>query len=156
MQWNGIVDSITADMRTTTTIKTKTYWKNQADKWFSEFIRLRDSDDEGIATCITSGRRMHWRDLDCGHYISRAKQATRYDEMNCHAQSKGHNRFQGGHFLEHGRRIDELYGKGTAEMLGTKALMQCRRTVMDFRILAETYRIKVMEIEKKQPYKYWR
>jgi hypothetical protein len=88
--------------------------------------------------------------------VSRAKQSTRYDERNCHAQSKGHNRFQGGHFAEHGLRIDELYGQGTAAELVKKGLMRCSRTIYDFKYLAETYKAKVMQIKAEQPNKYTR
>ena len=125
-----------------------------ADKWFSEWIRLRDSDEYGIATCVTSGRRAHWRTMDCGHYVSRAKQSTRYDESNCHAQSKMANRFQGGHFVEHGNRIDELHGEGTAEALRKKGLLPCRRRVEHFEAIATNYRILVEWIRENKPEKY--
>lgn len=127
----------------------------RADKWFSEFIRLRDSDEHGIATCITSGRRAHWREFDCGHYLSRAKMATRYDERNCHAQSKMANRFQGGHFLEHGFRIEEKYGRGTCHSLALKAMQPCKRSIADFDAIADHYKKIVEEIKQTEPERYF-
>lgn len=132
----------------------KAKWKAKADKFFSEFIRLRDSDENGIATCITSGRRAHWRTMDAGHYLSRAKEATRYDERNVHAQGKLANRFQGGHFMEHGFRIEEKYGRGTCHALAQKAMLPCRRTADDYRFLAETYKARVDWIKQHEPDKY--
>lgn len=126
----------------------------EADRWFSQFIRLRDSDANGIATCVTSGKRAHWTTMDCGHYVSRAKQSTRYDEQNCHAQSKMSNRFQGGHFVEHGNRIDELHGKGTAEKLRQKGLQRCSRTTSDYLFLADCYKKKVAQIALNEPGKF--
>jgi hypothetical protein len=128
--------------------------KAKADKWFSMFIRLRDSDENGIATCITSGRRMYWREGDCGHYLSRAKEATRYDERNCHFQSKQANRFQGGHFMEHGFRIEEKYGRGTCRELELKAMQPCRRTTSDYLFLADCYQKKVELIAQMEPGKF--
>lgn len=125
-----------------------------ADKWFSKWIRLRDSDENGIATCVTSGKRAYWATMDCGHYVSRAKQSTRYDEMNCHAQSKMSNRFQGGHFVEHGNRIDELHGPGTAEKLRQKGLQRCSRTTEDFLFIANTYKQRVAWIAQHEPNKF--
>lgn len=128
--------------------------KAKADKYFSMFIRLRDSDEFGIATCITSGRRSHWKEGDCGHYISRAKEATRYNEKNCHFQSKQANRFQGGHFLEHGFRIEEKYGRGTCHSLAQKAMIPCKRTTSDYLFLADCYRQKVEWIKQHEPGKF--
>jgi hypothetical protein len=131
-------------------------WKAAADKWFSEWIRLRDSDEHGIATCITSGKRAHWRTMDCGHYVSRAKMATRYHEHNCHAQSKRANQFQGGHFVEHGDAIDRKHGEGRAKFLRELGMRECRMTEQDFRFKAESYRAIVMRIKETEPNKYSR
>jgi Bacteriophage Lambda NinG protein len=130
--------------------------KAKADKWFSEWIRLRDSDEHGIATCITSGKRAFWRTMDCGHYLSRAKEGVRYDERNCHAQSKMANRFQGGHFMEHGFRIEEKYGRGTCHELAMKAMRPCKRTVNDYLFLADTYKKRVELIKANEPERYGR
>lgn len=111
-----------------------------ADKWFSEFIRLRDSDEHGMATCVTSGKLAHWKAMDAGHYISRAKMATRYDPRNAHAQSKQANRFQGGHFLEHGLAVDRIHGPGTREDLELKARMECKRSAADLWAIASHYK----------------
>lgn len=131
--------------------------KAAADKWFSEFIRLRDSDAEGFATCITNPKiRKHWRDMDCGHWISRAKEATRYDERNANAQSKQSNRFQGGHFLEHGLAIDRKFGPGTRQELERKAGQVCKRTVNDYLFISDTYKKRVHWIKEHEPQRYFR
>lgn len=134
----------------------KQKWKALADKWFSEFIRLRDSDENGIATCITSGKRAHWRTMDCGHYVSRAKMSTRYHEHNCHAQSKRANQFQGGHFVEHGDAIDRLHGEGRAKFLRELGMKECHMKEQDYKFKAESYRAIVMRIKETEPNKYHR
>ena len=61
--------------------------KLKLDKVFSQYIRLRDSDKYGIATCITCGKKGDWKyDMQNGHYIPRNILITRFDEDNCHAQ----------------------------------------------------------------------
>ena len=66
------------------------------DTVFSEYIRLRDSNKEGICKCITCGEYKHWREMDAGHFISREHMATRWEEENAHAQCPSCNRFKSG------------------------------------------------------------
>ena len=59
---------------------------DKADKWFSIYIRLRDANNEGICSCITCGKMFLWKNVDCGHYVKRQFQGTRFNEKNSHAQ----------------------------------------------------------------------
>lgn len=90
---------------------------NKLWKIFSEYIRRRDADEDGIVYCITCGARKHWKQVDAGHFVSRNAKAIKYDEQNVHAQCKSCNGFHGGMSYVYGQRIDELYGEGTAENL---------------------------------------
>ena len=40
----------------------------------------------GMVQCVTCGRWHYWKDLDCGHYIPRHRQGTRYDLRNVRPQ----------------------------------------------------------------------
>ena len=91
------------------------------DRAFSEYVRLRGADDKGQASCITCGAVHFWKEMDCGHFIPRARRATRYDLMNCGTQCKKCNRFRGGeHDLYEGRLI-EMYGEESVKELKQKA-----------------------------------
>ena len=125
--------------------KTKSLAKSKADKYFSQYIRERDSNN-GIAQCITCGKYSSGQAMDCGHFISRRFQATRYDEKNAHAQCKKCNRFQNGNQFEHGKKIDEKYGKGTADSILQKSKMMCKRTKSDFEWIAKQYKDKVKDL----------
>ena len=63
----------------------------KADKLFSEDIRKKDADETGFVKCCCCGVMFRWKDLDCGHYISRSKFAVRYDERNAHPQCRSCN-----------------------------------------------------------------
>lgn len=89
----------------------------KADRYFSEYIRLRDADSSGMVRCITCEKIVAWNDCDAGHFIDRSHKATRYDERNVNAQCKTCNRFQSGRQYEHGKAIDLKYGDGTADEL---------------------------------------
>lgn len=114
----------------------------KADKYFSIFIRQRDSEN-GLARCVTCGKVIS--DPDCGHFISRRFQATRYDEQNAHAQCKRCNRFQNGNQYEHGKAIDRMYGEGVADELLVKSRMIYKRTTADFLTIAELYKQKIKD-----------
>lgn len=123
--------------------KTKKLAKKKADKYFSEYIRKRDSNN-GVATCITCGKITG--QFDCGHFISRRFEATRYDEKNSNAQCLKCNRFQNGNQFEHGRAIDEKYGLGTADELFLKSKQVCRRKQRDYEWIAKEFKQKSEEL----------
>src|SRR6056297_3039774 len=89
--------------------------KRTCDKWFSLYIRLRDANDIGKASCVTCGKIDDWRAFDTGHFVSRRKLITRYDEQNAHSQCVACNQWGGGKQYQHGKEIDLLYGEGSAD-----------------------------------------
>jgi hypothetical protein len=101
--------------------RTKSLAMKKADKYFSEYIRLRDSDNYGNIICITCGKVVTYEEADAGHFIDRSHKATRYNERNVNAQCRTCNRFQSGRQYEHGIAIDLKYGNGTAKHLLEKS-----------------------------------
>lgn len=91
--------------------------KKKADTIHSRYIRLRDSDRNGIAECITCGTKKHWKQMQCGHFVTRANNKLRYDEMNTNAQCVGCNMFKSGEQYLYSKALDMKYGTGTAEEL---------------------------------------
>ena len=63
------------------------------DKVFSEYIRRRHGE---IATCVTCGKKDHWKKLQAGHFMSRKHYATRWDEDNVGVQCSACNVFRYG------------------------------------------------------------
>jgi len=70
-------------------IKRSTLVKN-LDTVFSQYIRLKDAINE-IATCVTCGKKDHWKKLQNGHFMSRRHYSTRWDENNVGVQCYGCN-----------------------------------------------------------------
>lgn len=128
-------------------------WKAKADKYFSEFIRLRDAGPDGRVKCVTCSHTDHWRYLQCGHFVTRGHQSTRFDEMNCNTQCRGCN-YNGGQHLKHADAIDRKHGMMTAETLEEKGRIPCRRTTQDYRFIAETYKARVDMIREMEPGKF--
>lgn len=120
---------------------------NKLDAVFSEFIRLRDSDQNGICKCITSGEYFHWRDCDAGHFITRDNKATRWDEQNVNAQGRGDNRFKSGKQFEHGLAIDKKHGPGTASKLLIKSKGVCNWQDFELEAMYGYYKNAVKELK---------
>lgn len=99
------------------------------DKIFSEYIRKRDSDSNGMCRCITCGKSFHWKAGDAGHFIQRDRIAVRWNEKNCNAQCMECNRFRSGNQFAHGKAIDKKFGAGTADTL--EALGKARGAKID-------------------------
>jgi hypothetical protein len=64
--------------------------------------------------------------MDAGHFISRNKRATKYNEQNVNAQCPRCNRFLSGRQYEHGLAIDRKWGAGTAEKLLALSGQSCK------------------------------
>ena len=91
------------------------------DSVFSQYIRLKDADEFGNATCFTCGKVDHWKKLQNGHFQSRKHYSTRWLELNCQVQCAGCNVFRYGEQFLFSKNLDIKYGDGTAEELYIKA-----------------------------------
>ena len=60
------------------------------DTIFSRYIRQKDAVN-GIAICVTCGKKDEWKKLQNGHFMSRRHYSTRWDENNVGVQCYGCN-----------------------------------------------------------------
>ena len=88
----------------------------KVDTMFSQFVRLRATDDRGYGQCYTCHATRHYSEVDAGHFMSRACMSTRWDEKNVQFQCKRCNMRSGEQFL-FSVHLDQEFGEGTAEAL---------------------------------------
>lgn len=81
------------------------------DTAFSQYIRLRDADNDGYCTCCTCGARLPWKEIQAGHYVSRRQMATKYDPQNVHAQCFVCNVRKRGNMAKYARFMKATYGQ---------------------------------------------
>lgn len=93
------------------------------DNLFALWIRLVRDKDKWCITCWNTTREMN-----CWHFQVRQHFATRFSEMNCAKQCTYCNKEFSGEQVKFGRRIDEIYWKGTAEALEILANGVYKRT----------------------------
>jgi hypothetical protein len=60
--------------------------KNKLDGVFSQWIRRRHATSEGFSVCVSCHAVKPWKEMQCGHYVSRMYLATRWDDRNAHVQ----------------------------------------------------------------------
>lgn len=124
---------------------------DKLDTIFSEFIRLRDCDDQGICKCITCGDFKHWREVDAGHFITRENMATRWEEENVNAQCQHCNRFKSGKQYEHGLAIDKKFKTpGTASLLLIKSKTPCHFEDFELETMYKYYKNAVKELREQK------
>ena len=124
--------------------------KDKLDKVFSQFIRLRDSDENGFGECCTCSKRIHWKEAHCGHFISRRHLGTRWSERNTALQCAYCNLFCQGQQYFFSVSIDKRYGKGTVEQLIKASKETIKFTQGEFEELIDLYKKKVKELENKK------
>ena len=127
--------------------KTLKYWKTKIDKVFHEYIRRRDADNNtGYCNCITCKKPIHFTESDGGHFISRGRLATRYDERNVKAQCRKCNRFDFGRQYEFSLAL----GEQLSEELLIKSRVICKRSDDEWLDIFNNYNTKLIDIKKLQ------
>jgi len=123
--------------------KSKNHAKRKADRYFSKYIRERDTDHRGIGHCVTCGKAVSIKNAHAGHFMSRRYEATRYDPKNCALQCVSCNTFNQGRQFKFGKAIDDRWGEGTANKLEQKSKMKCHRKKYDYEYLAKEFKEKL-------------
>ena len=116
--------------------------KKKLDKIFSEFIRLRDSDENGYGTCCTCGVPKFWREADNGHAVTRGDLATRFHEHNCMLQCKRCNMRGGEQFL-FSKEVDRRWGDGSWDEVMSMRKNQTKYSISDYKDLQLKYSTQV-------------
>ncbi len=129
-------------------LKSKGDHLREAQQAFNAFIRERDH----LAgyRCISSGRPLDWNGnaVDAGHYRSTgAAPHLRFDENNCHAQSKHDNRYLSGNVAEYRIGLIDRIGLEAVEALERDQSVR-RYTIEDLQAIKALYRQKIKELRR--------
>jgi hypothetical protein len=97
----------------------KTLVKN-LDTIFSIYIRRKDAIND-IATCVTCGKKDHYKNLQCGHFMSRSNYSTRWEENNVGVQCYGCNISRSGEQYK--------FSQYLGDMLSNEMFVKSKQTV---------------------------
>jgi len=117
---------------------------------FNTYTRLRDR-LAGHA-CISSGKPLDWSGnaVDAGHYRSRGSAPhLRFDERNCHAQSKQENRYASGNVV--GYRVGLIARIGLEAVEALESDQEPRKyTIDDLKTIKFIYQAKTRQLKDLQ------
>lgn len=120
----------------------------ELDEIFSKWIRYRDTDSFGYGKCFTCGQRLHFKDGDCGHGITRHHMPTRFDERNCALQCRYCNRYEGGEQKAFAAAVDKKHGPGTWATLQMLSRSTFKLTRPEIEEMVEYYKNAVRAMKK--------
>ena len=128
-------------------LKTKGEWMKEAQAAFNAYIRMRDQ----LAghPCISSGQPLDWsgNNVDAGHYRSRGSAPhLRFDERNCHAQSKKDNRYLSGNAVDYRIGLIARIGLEAVESLESDQTPR-KWTIEELKAIKAEYKQKLKEMK---------
>jgi len=116
---------------------------NNLDKVFSEYIRRRYAKN-GIAECVTCGKKDHWKNLQAGHFMSRKHYATRWDEENVEVQCMACNVYRYGEQYLFAKHL----GQEKADELLAKSRTMVKLKDWELEEMIEKYKKKLLNLEQ--------
>lgn len=122
----------------------------EAQQAFNEYIRTRDQAAGHL--CISSGKPLDWSGnaVDAGHYRSVGSAPhLRFDERNCHAQSKQDNRFLSGNAVDYRIGLIARIGQEAVDALESDQSVR-KYTVDEIKAIKAKYRAMTRELKKGQ------
>lgn len=95
---------------------------DQAAELAQLLVRLKASDDNGYVSCVVCGVTRHYKDrMQGGHFISRAKVATKLMLENIHPECSGCNMPGSGHEAGYASYMLDMYGQEGIDDLHNKS-----------------------------------
>lgn len=124
--------------------------EKKLDRIFSEYIRLRDANEHGYCQCVTCGKFYFWKEIHCGHFISRSVKATRFNEINSNSQCVRCNSFRQGEHHIYREQLIDMYGKNLVESLEHEAKLGGSLDTFDLQQKIDLYRGKVKKLKEEK------
>ncbi len=124
--------------------------KEALDKVFSEFVRLRDSNDEGIGLCISCGKPVHWKKANNGHFVNRGHMSLRFSETNCNLQCINCNLWDEGNNEGYRRGLIKKYGPEIIDKLYLAKSQVNKFSKFELEAMVKHYKAEVKKLKEEK------
>lgn len=122
--------------------------KKRLWKYFSEFIRRLNADEDGNVECVTCGAIRHWKAMHAGHYIAKSMgTAIYFDERNVHPQCPGCNLYKRGNLARYAIFLESKYGKGILQDLDNTQRAGLKMSTADYEEKIHEYKEKLRNLD---------
>jgi hypothetical protein len=120
------------------------------DAIFSEYIRRKHSDKNGIVKCYTCNKKAYWKGegMQNGHFISRYSRILRWDENNCRPQCYACNCMRYGQNYIFAMNLNKEFGYDIASDLLRKSKQIVKLSNEDLISLINKYKNLVEKLNK--------
>ena len=119
------------------------------DAAYSQYVRLKDARmlyGQLRTVCVTCGDRKPWKQHQNGHFYTRGRYATRWDDNNCHVQCMPCNVFLSGNYINYTMYMIDRYGREAVEQLEIKSKSTIKLSTSDLQEMTDDYKTKVKEL----------
>lgn len=117
--------------------------KNKMDRLFSEFVRRRAADENGMVRCVCCRVLKPWKELQCGHFVTRGRLATRWDIENSNPQCGRCNVLLRGNAVGYARFLENRYGPSIFATLEERSRITTKFTRSDLQRMVEELVVKL-------------
>ena len=119
--------------------------KKRLDTLFSAWYR-RSNARRGYLQCYTCKKTLHWKEMQTGHFISRAKNSLRYSTDNVRPQCYRCNCVLNGNLIEYMLNLTDEIGEMKVRELYERSKQLKQFKVPELQELIEEYKSKLKEL----------
>lgn len=125
------------------TTRNRSWYVKKLDTVFSQFIRLRAADHIGYSACVTCGTSKPWKEQQCGHFESRGKFGTRWNEKNCNVQCYRCNVLLKGNYPAYSRYLVRMFGASILDELELMSNQSPKFSISELQLMTDDYTARV-------------
>lgn len=121
--------------------------KVELDTVFSLYVRQKDADENGINKCFTCNKIDHWKNLHCGHYVSRRHTSLRWDIRNTAPQCPKCNLYNQGASDAFAIHLKKVYGDSILDILEMKKNNKTNWGRFEYELLIKEFTQKLNDLK---------
>jgi hypothetical protein len=127
--------------------KNKKTLKKKAWQVFSEYIRRKYADAQGMVRCVTCGAIKFWKEMQAGHLLDGRSNSVLFDEEIVFPQCPGCNLFKNGNKEVYIPWWIDRFGRAKYDEKIAQKKKTIKYTEEDYQQIIETYKEKTAKLE---------
>lgn len=110
--------------------------------------KIESADENGYCTCVSCGKKDHWKNMEGGHWIPRTKTATKIVPENINPQCHSCNHFRKEEAAPpYSLWMEETYGHDFCKALVEQSKQVVKRSRVDLENTIQEFKERLKELE---------